>query len=83
MYPASAPEGERHVYAVAIRSLSPFRFDAPQLLFKSKPGEYDSTLPNRGWDATADGTRFLMMRPLPSADRPVTEIQAVLNWTGS
>jgi hypothetical protein len=68
-------------YSVAIRSLSPFRFDPPRLLFKSQPGEYDSTNPVRGWDASADGQRFLMMRPLPSPDKPVTEMHVVLNWT--
>jgi hypothetical protein len=80
LYRASALDGARHFYAVAIRSVSPFQFDAPRLLFTAKPGEYDSTLPIRGWDATADGQRFLMMRPLPSTDRPVTEMHVVLNW---
>ena len=81
VYRASGQDGLRQYYAVAIRSLSPFQFDAPRLLFTTRPGEYDSTMPIRGWDAAADGQRFLMMRPLPSGDTPVTEIHAVLNWT--
>jgi eukaryotic-like serine/threonine-protein kinase len=81
LYRSSTRDGERHFYSVAIRSLSPFRFDPPRLLFKSRPGEYDSTNPVRGWDASADGQRFLMMRPLPSPDKPVTEMHVVLNWT--
>jgi serine/threonine-protein kinase len=81
LYRTHTRDGERHFYSVAIRSLSPFRFDPPRLIFKAKPGEFDSTTPIRGWDATADGQRFLMNKPLPSTDKPVTEMHVVLNWT--
>ena len=81
LYRSSTRDGERHFYSVVIRSLSPFRFDPPRLLFKAKPGEFDSTSPVRGWDATADGQRFLMNKPIASTDQPVTEMHIVLNWT--
>ena len=81
LYRSSTRDGERHFYSVVIRSLAPFTFDPPRLMFKAKPGEFDSTNPIRGWDATADGQRFLLNRPIPSTDKPVTEIQVVLNWT--
>jgi dipeptidyl aminopeptidase/acylaminoacyl peptidase len=81
LYRSSTRDGERHFYSVAIRSLSPFSFDPPRLLFKAKPGEFDSTTPIRGWDATADGQRFVMNKPIPSTDKPVTEMHVVLNWT--
>ena len=81
LYRSSTRDGERHFYSVVIRSLSPFRFDPPRLLFKAKPGDFDSTSPIRGWDATADGQRFLMNKPIPSSDKPVTEMHVVLNWT--
>ena len=81
LYRSSTRDGERHFYSVVIRSLSPFRFDPPRLMFKAKPGEFDSTTPIRGWDATADGQRFLMNKPIPSTDKPVTEMHVVLNWT--
>jgi serine/threonine protein kinase/Tol biopolymer transport system component len=81
LYRSSTRDGERHFYSVVIRSLSPFRFDPPRLLFKAKPGDFDSTSPIRGWDATADGQRFLMDKPLPPTDKPVTELNVVLNWT--
>jgi serine/threonine-protein kinase len=81
VYRSSTRGGERHFYAVAIHSLSPFRFDPPRLLFTTRPGEFDSTSPIRGWDATADGQRFLMNKPIPSPDKPVTEMHVVLNWT--
>jgi serine/threonine-protein kinase len=80
LYRSSTRDGERHFYSVAIRSLSPFRFDPPRLLFKAKPGEFDSTSPIRGWDASADGQRFLMNKPIASTDKPVTEMHVVLNW---
>jgi eukaryotic-like serine/threonine-protein kinase len=84
VYRSSIRENERLVrvfYSVAIRSLSPFQFDPPRPLFKTNPGDYDSTSPIRGWDATADGQRFLMMKPQPSTDKAVTEMHVVLNWT--
>jgi eukaryotic-like serine/threonine-protein kinase len=68
-------------YSVPIRSLSPFQADAPALLFKAKPGEYDSTAPVRGWDISADGQRFFLLQSVDNNDKPVTTMQVVLNWT--
>jgi Tol biopolymer transport system component len=68
-------------YAVPIRALSPFQADAPRLLFKAKPGEYDSTTPTRSWDVSADGQRFFLLRAVENNDKPVTSINVVLNWT--
>lgn len=58
----------------------PFQFDPPRLLFRTRAGEFDSTTPIRGWDATGDGQRFLMNKPIPTTDKPVTELHVVLNW---
>jgi Tol biopolymer transport system component len=80
LYRASTLD-RRQFWSVAIRSLSPFVADAPRLLFEAKPGEYDSTVPFRGWDATADGQRFLLLRLIPLTDSPVTAMHVVLNWT--
>ncbi len=44
--------GNQHVLSSTIRSLAPFRADAPRLLFESKFGEYDSTAPERSWDVS-------------------------------
>ena len=71
---------EERFFSVAIRSLSPFRTDAPRLLFEAGPGEYEGTIPVRGWDVSADGQRFLLRRPIGSADPPVTRIHVVQNW---
>jgi hypothetical protein len=68
-------------FSVPIRSVSPFQADAPRLLFEAKQGEYDSTVPTRSWDVSADGQRFLLMRVVASTDRPVATMQVVLNWT--
>jgi hypothetical protein len=50
-------------------------------MFETKAGEYDSTVPVRSWDVSADGQRFLMLRSIPQTDKPVTAIHVVLNWT--
>ena len=60
--------------------MSPFTADPPQLLFETDP-IYDGTTPVRAWDATADGQRFLMVKPLPTSDAGVTAINVVMNWT--
>ena len=79
LYRGFTPSGPGFVSA-AIRSLSPFRAEPPRLLFESKPGEYDSTVPVRGWDVSADGQRFLLARPIAPTDKPVTVMHVVLNW---
>jgi serine/threonine-protein kinase len=67
-------------FSVAITSLDPFRAEVPRVLFESKPNEYDSTGGVRGWDVSRDGQRFLLVRREESKDKPVTQIQVVLNW---
>jgi eukaryotic-like serine/threonine-protein kinase len=79
LYRTGTSESHQFVSA-AIRSLSPFHADPPRLLFESKPGEYDSTAPERSWDVSADGQRFLLLRPTASTDKPVTVMHVVLNW---
>jgi serine/threonine-protein kinase len=68
-------------FSATIRSVSPFRVDTPRLLFRARAGEYDSTSPDRSWDVSADGQRFLVSRPVESTDTPVTTMHVVLNWT--
>jgi Tol biopolymer transport system component len=73
--------GSRHgFFSAAIRSLSPFQHEAPRLLFETRAREYASTTPVRGWDVSADGERFLLLRPVESTDKPVTMMHVVLNW---
>ena len=67
-------------FSAAIHSLSPFRADAPRLLFKTKNEDYNGGAPIRGWDVSADGRRFLLVRPLESTDKPVTVLQVAQNW---
>jgi hypothetical protein len=69
------------IFSAAIGSGSPLRVGVPRLLFEAKNGEYDRTAPDRAWDATADGQRFLLVRNDPSTDKPVTSLHVVLNWT--
>jgi Tol biopolymer transport system component len=66
--------------SVTVRSVSPFRVDAPRVLFEPKPYEYDSTTPTRSWDITPDGRRFVLVRPVPLIDPPVSRINVAFNW---
>ena len=72
---------KQQFFSAGIASLSPFRADTPRLLFEAKAGEYDSTAPERSWDVTADGRRFILVKPGTTMDKPVTEMHVVLNWT--
>jgi eukaryotic-like serine/threonine-protein kinase len=67
--------------SAALRTGSPLRLDTPRLLFEARAGEYDSTAPERSWDVSPDGRRFLLSRLVESADKPVTSLHVVLNWT--
>ena len=69
------------IFAAAIRSWSPFRADRPSLVFDAKASEYRQNVPIRGWDVSADGKRFLLNRFLESTDKPVGEVNVVLNWS--
>jgi serine/threonine protein kinase/Tol biopolymer transport system component len=80
LYRSAGLDGQQFLSA-AVVSLSPFRTETPRVLFKAKPGEYDSTTPVRSWDVTADGQRFLLLRNHESTDKPVTAMHVVLNWT--
>ena len=66
--------------SVAVTSLNPLRTESPQLLFETKEGDYVNTTPTRGWDATRDAQRFLLLRRQESKDQAVKQIHAVLNW---
>ena len=68
-------------FSVEITSLDPFRASVPRLVFETKPDEYAGTRLARCWDVSHDGRRFLLVRNEASNDKPVTQLQAVLNWT--
>lgn len=68
-------------FSVAISSLEPFRAQPPRLLFEAKPDEYSNTTPIRSWDVSHDGQRFLLARLEEPKDKPVSQLQIVLNWT--
>ena len=42
--------------------------------------EYLRSAPNRGWDISPDGRRFLMVKVDEREAKPVTEMILVLNW---
>jgi serine/threonine-protein kinase len=71
---------KQRLFSVAIRSLAPFRFDAPRLVFDTTE-LYAHSSPDRSWAISPDGRRFLLQSyaGLPD-DPPVTALQVVLNW---
>jgi Tol biopolymer transport system component len=79
LYRARTPDTQQ-MFSVAIHSLSPFRADAPRLLFEAGISDYGSAAPIRGWDISADRQRFLFMGSIRSMPKPVTAIHVVQNW---
>jgi eukaryotic-like serine/threonine-protein kinase len=71
---------KQRLFSVAIRSLAPFRFDAPHVVFDTTE-PYAHSSPDRSWAISPDGRRFLLQsfREL-SPDPPVTTLQVALNW---
>ena len=65
---------------MAVRFLSGRPTDPPKLMFQAKIGEHDATPPERSWDVSADGERFLLVKTAAITDKPVTAMHVVLNW---
>ena len=53
-----------------------FKWENPQTLFE---GDVVSFSQEYGWDVTADGTKFLMVKP-SNPELAVSPIRYVLNW---
>jgi hypothetical protein len=71
---------KQRLFSVAIRSLAPFRFDSPRLVFDTTE-PYAHSSPDRSWAISPDGQRFLLQSFAGLAeDSPVTILQVVLNW---
>jgi serine/threonine-protein kinase len=75
-----ADKGTQVFLCATITSLSPFRVDPPREMFRAVLGQYDATTPNRSWDVSPDGRRFLLLGNLPTSDKAVTAVNVVLNW---
>ena len=68
------------LFSVAIRSVAPFRFDAPRLVLETT-APYAHSSPDRSWAISPDGKRFLMQSFAGlSEDPPVAALQVVINW---
>ena len=80
LYRSFTSDGQQLFFSAAVSSLAPFRTDPPRLMFQAKVGEYDTTAPERSWDVSADGKRFLLVKAGPLTDKPVTAMHVVLNW---
>ena len=56
---------------------SPLRAGVPHALFE---GQFRDQANTRGYDVTADGQRFLMVKPVQRPPSPVTQMVMVQNW---
>jgi Tol biopolymer transport system component len=66
------------VWSVDVQTGSGFSASKPRLLF-DQPG-YVMGHPIRGWDISADGDRFLMVKLEERKPQPLTEMVLVQNW---
>ncbi len=64
--------------AVDITTQPGFSAGKPRLLFEGSYLATPATFPN--YDVSLDGQRFLMLKPMASAEPPPTQINVVLNW---
>jgi Tol biopolymer transport system component len=62
---------------VDVDSIDGFRAGSPRQLFE---GPYAVTTPTRSHDVTADGKRFVMIRPAGDREPPFTQMRVVFNW---
>ena len=71
---------EREVWVVDVRTDGGFSVSKPRLLFKVPGLGLGSGIPNRSWDLSLDGQRFLMVKSEEKKPQPVTEMILVQNW---
>ena len=76
-YVVFEPSGKVGMRAVRIESGAGFKSGQPRQLFD---GDYETSIPARGYDVTPDGHHFIMLRNEPWPDHPVTKLTVVLNW---
>ena len=66
------------VMAVPITTVPTFSAGTPRVLFE---GPFRTDGPFRGYDVTADGQRFLMVREVSQSPARVDHMVLVQNWT--
>ena len=77
VYVTQATSGLRMMAVKITPTASGLSASVPQKLFE---GQYGSTTPVRGWDVTADGRRFLMIRGLEAPPQPPSQMILVQNF---
>jgi hypothetical protein len=87
--PAWARDGQELFYVdrtgalmrVPVETSPTFKAGAPSKLLDAKYFTGGTASVNgRTYDVSADGQRFLMIKDVPAADRPVPSMVVVLNW---
>jgi len=74
------------VVAVPVKTDPGFSFEAPRILFRGTyvSASFSARLDLNPWDISADGRRFLMLKPLAtaaSAEEILQRLNIVLNWS--
>jgi len=69
---------ERQVWVVDVRIDGSFSASKPRLLFRGTG--FILGMPNRTWDISLDGQRFLIVKEGERKPQPVTEMILVQNW---
>jgi len=72
------PYAPTQVWMVEVQTGSGFFAARPKLLFEQ--AGYGVGIPVRGWDISADGERFLMVKLEDRRPQPLTEMVLVQNW---
>lgn len=65
--------------AVDVTTQPSFAAGKPKILFEGRYVPSNTAYPN--YDASADGQRFLMLKPVEQEQAAPTQINVVLNWT--
>ncbi len=71
-------ESDVEVMAVTVTTQPSLTFGPPRGLFS---GRYSMNNPDRGYDVSGDGERFLMLQARPRRSDVITELTIVQNWT--
>ena len=72
-------EGDK-VLVVDVQTEPEFTLGTPKLLFQGNYDQGGVHDPARNYDVSADGQRFLMLKPTSVQSQPITRLHVVTNW---
>jgi serine/threonine-protein kinase len=72
-------EGDK-VLVVDVQTEPEFTLGTPKLLFRGNYAQGREHDVAHNYDVSADGQRFLMVKPTPVQSQPITRLHVVTNW---